>query len=227
MVADQLIARGRSRIVPTLIGFQRRIFRTRLLRYKGDFNIEYLELSPEKKETLVFLHGFGDTKDSFLRSAVRLSRHYRVIIPDMPGFGETVRDYARTYTLENYSQWMAGFIRHFGEKVHLAGNSLGGATALLVALEARDSLRSLTVIDPAGIFDENIRCIYDMILEGHNIFSVRNRAEFERLLELVFRRWKTSFGRRWKTSLSGCSNWSSTGGRNSRIWSLTICFTGF
>jgi len=42
-----------------------------------------------KGETLVLLHGFGANKDNWTRLAKYLMSHYRIIAPDLPGFGES------------------------------------------------------------------------------------------------------------------------------------------
>ena len=46
---------------------------------------------------LVLLHGFGDSKISFLQTARYLTSQYTVILPAVPGFGETERDPALKY----------------------------------------------------------------------------------------------------------------------------------
>src|SRR6478735_3598161 len=40
-------------------------------------------------EPLVLVHGFGADKDNFTRVARWLTPHYRVIVPDLVGFGES------------------------------------------------------------------------------------------------------------------------------------------
>ena len=50
-------------------------------------------------ETLVMIHGFGDSKVSFVQCVKWLAPTYRVILPEVPGFGETVHDEKLDYGL--------------------------------------------------------------------------------------------------------------------------------
>jgi hypothetical protein len=58
----------------------------RSIEVKG-LRIEYLEGG--KGDALVLLHGFGANKDNWDRIAKYLTPHFRVIAPDLPGFGES------------------------------------------------------------------------------------------------------------------------------------------
>ena len=51
--------------------------------------IRYVYLEGGKGDPLMLLHGFGGDKDNFDRVARRLTSHYRVIVPDHIGFGES------------------------------------------------------------------------------------------------------------------------------------------
>ncbi|UUZ47916.1 alpha/beta fold hydrolase [Massilia sp. B-10] len=61
---------------------------TRSIRVDG-FDMPYLEGGTG--EVLLLIHGFGGDKDNFTRIARFLTPHYRVIIPDLPGFGDATR----------------------------------------------------------------------------------------------------------------------------------------
>ena len=51
--------------------------------------LHYVYLEGGQGEPIVLLHGFGANKDTFVRVARFLTPHYRVIIPDHIGFGES------------------------------------------------------------------------------------------------------------------------------------------
>jgi len=105
-----------------------------------------------KGEPLVLLHGFGADKDNFTRVARWLTPHYRVIIPDLVGFGESSHlsdvDYryaaqaARVHQLVHALQLT---------NVSLGGNSMGGGVALSYAAQYPKEVSSLWLIDTAGI----------------------------------------------------------------------------
>src|SRR5205085_1153584 len=55
----------------------------------GDHRIVYLKAG--RGRTIVLLHGFTGSKENWLPLMRELSRSYRVIAPDLPGWGESTR----------------------------------------------------------------------------------------------------------------------------------------
>ena len=62
-----------------------------------DFKIVYLEGGTG--DTIIMLHGFGGSKDNWLRFAKNFTPNYRVIIPDLPGFGESSKPQDAKYNI--------------------------------------------------------------------------------------------------------------------------------
>ncbi|MFQ5983428.1 MAG: alpha/beta fold hydrolase, partial [Woeseiaceae bacterium] len=52
----------------------------------------YLEGGPASAETIVMIHGFGGDKYNWPLYARYFTKRYRVIAPDLPGFGQNVRN---------------------------------------------------------------------------------------------------------------------------------------
>ena len=78
-------------------------------------------------EPLVLIHGFGGSKISFVQTARWLTPHYRVILPEVPGFGATKRDLSRDHSIRGQVQTLYGFFNKLGiRRFHLGGNSMGG-----------------------------------------------------------------------------------------------------
>ena len=101
---------------------------------------------------LVLVHGFGADKDNFTRVARHLTPHYRVIVPDLVGFGESSHradlDYhyaAQASRVHDFTQALG--LAHF----HLGGNSMGGGIAMSLAAQHPQEVASLWLIDCAGI----------------------------------------------------------------------------
>jgi abhydrolase domain-containing protein 6 len=89
------------------------------------FNIQYLEGG--QGDVILFLHGFGANKDNWTRFSKYLTPHFRVIAPDLPGFGESTRDAAASYTISVQADRIHAFANALGLKAfHLGGNSMGG-----------------------------------------------------------------------------------------------------
>jgi pimeloyl-ACP methyl ester carboxylesterase len=103
-------------------------------------------------EPLVLIHGFGDSKLSFVQSAKWLAPKYRVILPEVPGFGDTVHDEKLDYGIHAQAERFHKFFHQIGlQKFHIAGNSMGGHIAASYALKYPEDVISITLIDAAGV----------------------------------------------------------------------------
>ncbi len=84
--------------------------------------------------TLVFIHGFANSLQSFNRIAPLLTEHYQVFALDMPGFGLSAKPVDHDYSNLSQAKIVASFIAQLGlENVVIGGHSMGGAHALHVA----------------------------------------------------------------------------------------------
>ena len=103
-------------------------------------------------EVLVLVHGFGADKDNFTRIAPYLTPHYRVLMPDLPGFGAAGRDPHGHYSISDQVEHLRAFLdRHAGAgKVHLGGNSMGGFIVAQFAASYPERVASLWLLDAAG-----------------------------------------------------------------------------
>lgn len=100
---------------------------------------------------LVLIHGFAGDKDNFTRVARFLTPHYRVIIPDMPGFGDAGRDPAASYLMADQARRLATLLDQVAPgPVHLGGNSMGGFIAAQFAAMYPQRVASLWLLDAAG-----------------------------------------------------------------------------
>ena len=112
----------------------------------------YLEGGDPAGEVVVLVHGFGGDKDNWSFYAPYLTSKYRLICPDLPGFGENTRDPAGDYAGTKQAERIGQFLAALGvDRCHLGGNSMGGYIALLFALAQPGQLRSLTLFNNAGV----------------------------------------------------------------------------
>jgi len=90
--------------------------------------LRYVYLEGGSGETLILLHGFGADKDNFTRVARWLTPHYRVIAPDLPGFGESSHpadaDYGPAVQAERMHQLALALVRLHQRR--LAGRAIAG-----------------------------------------------------------------------------------------------------
>ena len=101
---------------------------------------------------LVLVHGFGADKDNFTRVARYLTPHYRVIVPDLVGFGESSHRSDVDYHYAAQAQRLHDFTQALGlSRFDLGGNSMGGGISMSLAAQHPQEVASLWLLDCAGI----------------------------------------------------------------------------
>ena len=85
---------------------------------------EYPSIGNSDK-TLVMIHGYRGNHRGLQAIAAGLTK-YRVIIPDLPGFGES-EHLKTTHSIQAYSDWLHKFlgVLQLTDKAHLMGHSFG------------------------------------------------------------------------------------------------------
>src|SRR5215218_4246838 len=102
------------------------------------------------RETIVCLHGLGGTKASFLPTVAALADSYRVVALDLPGFGESDKPIGAPYDAPWFARSVFAAMDALGiERVHIAGNSMGGRVAIEAGLADRDRTGGLCLLSPA------------------------------------------------------------------------------
>jgi len=101
---------------------------------------------------VVLLHGIACSVLEWERNVEALGAKHRVFAVDLLGFGLSDKPEDETYTIRRLSHFVLDFMSALGiDKVHVAGNSLGGRIALDCALIAPERMASLLLVDPAGV----------------------------------------------------------------------------
>ena len=97
---------------------------------------------------VVLLHGFPDTHRSWdLQVPALVHAGYRVVTPDMRGYGSTDRP-RDGYDVATLARDVRGLIEHLGEeRAHLVGHDWGGAVAWEVATRHASVLHQLVVLN--------------------------------------------------------------------------------
>jgi len=152
----------------------------------GDTRWVYLEGGKENGPPLVLLHGYGGSYADWLLATKYLTGNFRVIIPDLPGWGASTRLPDANYGYPEQVDRLHGFVNalHLGE-IALAGHSMGGAIAGLYAAKYPKDVAALALVDSAGVsFKEN--AFVRELKAGKNPFDINDRAQFEHLESLLF-----------------------------------------
>ena len=150
----------------------------------------YLEGGDLSKPTLVMVHGFGADKDHWTFYAPWLTKDYRLIAPDLPGFGENDRDGELPFDVASQAARLKGFLDALGiERPHLGGNSMGGWIALRYAIDYPGALRTLTLMNNAGILGTNESELQRLAADrDYNPLVLANLEDADRLVAFVVRK---------------------------------------
>ena len=99
---------------------------------------------------LVLLHGLGASSFSWRGNIGPLSHHYQVFAPDLPAHGRTPPDAVPDFDLATLTRELVHLLdRHRIAQAALAGNSLGGTLALLLARDYPERFPALVLLAPA------------------------------------------------------------------------------
>jgi pimeloyl-ACP methyl ester carboxylesterase len=98
-------------------------------------------------QTVVLLHGFPETGDALAPAVATLGSRYRLIIPDLRGFGRSQRPPAG-YDKKTVATDIKLLIDQLGiKRAHLVGYDIGARVAYSFALQYPETSRSLTVAE--------------------------------------------------------------------------------
>jgi len=150
-------------------------------------NMQFVYLAGGEGPAVVLLHGFGGSKDNFTRLANRLSGDYKIIIPDLPGFGESTRNPEWNYAMSAQVSRLHAFITALGiQSFHLAGNSMGGGIATAYAARHPDRVKSLCLLAPGNVSCAPPSELFLMVENGKNPFFVKDLEDYSELMKMVF-----------------------------------------
>ncbi|MFC3448416.1 alpha/beta fold hydrolase [Amycolatopsis speibonae] len=76
----------------------------------GDVEVFYREAGDPDAPVLLLLHGFPTSSHQFTRLMRRLAGRWRLIAPDLPGFGETVTPEGFTFTFDRLAEVLGDFV---------------------------------------------------------------------------------------------------------------------
>ncbi len=149
--------------------------------------LRYVYLEGGQGAPLLLLHGFGANKDNFTRVAKYLTPHFRVIIPDHAGFGESAKPPQADYGPRAQAERLRTFARALGvSKLHLGGNSMGGHIALTYAALYPNEVESLWLLSAAGVWSAPPSELRKRMTDtGENPLLVQDEDDFAQLVSMV------------------------------------------
>jgi pimeloyl-ACP methyl ester carboxylesterase len=100
----------------------------------------------------LLIHGSPGNGNAWARVAKLLAKRFRVITPDLPGYGDTTPQAPGQPPEVGFaSELIEGLIRHVGSPAVLAGHSYGGVVALSVALRRKVEIGALVLFEPVAM----------------------------------------------------------------------------
>ncbi|MEO1051906.1 MAG: alpha/beta hydrolase [Bacteroidota bacterium] len=145
-------------------------FEVKKIKIRDDVEMAYMEQG-SGSQTIIFIHGLGSYGPAWKKNVEMLSKQYRCIAVDLPGYGKSSKG--------NYEGSMAFFaevLRDFIDalsldKVTLVGHSMGGQISIVTSLFYPEKIEKLVLIAPAGFetFDEGEKDWFRSILTARAV----------------------------------------------------------
>jgi pimeloyl-ACP methyl ester carboxylesterase len=115
--------------------------------------------STVKKPDVVCLHGSASSGRQWRQLMDKLGRRYRVVTPDLIGYGRQRFDARERLRLDDEVDAVMGQLDDTEKPFHLVGHAYGGAVALRLACRYPEQVASLTLYEPAqflALFEDGL-----------------------------------------------------------------------
>lgn len=112
-------------------------------------------VGPEGAPPILVLHGITGSRRYWLPRILPLARRYRLIIPDLPGFGLSPKPFT-DYTPSFFVETLMGLLeqeRLADGKLRIIGHSLGGVLGMEMAAKYPDLVHRLTLMNIPRLSD--------------------------------------------------------------------------
>lgn len=110
--------------------------------------VHYWIYNPGGSETVVMVHGFRGDHHGLEDIVAELPKNYRVIVPDLPGFGES-REFSDKHDIEGYTHFLHEFMKKVTDQPPvLLGHSFGSIITTHYAAEHPTTITKLILINP-------------------------------------------------------------------------------
>jgi triacylglycerol lipase len=130
---------------------------------------------------LVMVHGFGATADHWYRLAPQLRKQFRVVAPDLVGFGTSYPGDELKYDVSSQAERLGSLLDGLGiDRCILAGSSMGGWICTEYAAANPDRVTALWLLAPLGVLDSDKSPLLEAAdLEKDSPVQLTCRRDFE------------------------------------------------
>lgn len=109
--------------------------------------MHYVVAGPQSGETVLLLHGWPQSWLAWRRVIPHLAGRYRIVAPDLRGFGDTDKP-ATGYEMASFAGDIVALLDYLDVAgAHLVGHDYGAAAAYALAAKWPERARSLTVVE--------------------------------------------------------------------------------
>ena len=147
--------------------------------------IRYLESGKGNDRHILFIHGLGSSADRWLGIPGALSTNFHTVSLDLPGFGESDKPATMDYTIENFRKTVVDFINELAindAKTSIVGHSLGGYIAAEVAIENKNMVERLVLIDSSGMLKKPTPLLEEYLKVAISPTKDKVRKVFEQMV---------------------------------------------
>ena len=156
--------------------------------------IFYREAGPKDAPVVLLLHGFPSSSHMFRNLVPLLATRYRVVAPDLPGFGFTVSPSPFEHTFDHLAQVMDGFTNTIGVNRHAVYVfDYGAPVGLRLALKHPDRVTAL-ITQNGNAYEEGLGQAFNPIQQYWREPSAENRTVLRELLKPESIQWQYTQG---------------------------------
>jgi haloacetate dehalogenase len=130
---------------------------------------------------VLLLHGFPQTRAAWHEVAPRLARRFHVVVPDLPGYGESPGplpdDRHESYSKRALARTLVGVMAALGlTRFAVVGHDRGGRVAYRMALDRSDVVTHLGVLDVIPTLEMAEAMSHELALRTFNWFLLAQPA---------------------------------------------------
>lgn len=139
----------------------------------GTVVVSYRDLQPPDKRdapVLILVHGIPQASDVFNPLIDHLGKHYRLIIPDLPGFGASSL-WIDDYGMQTQARYLLDLLKQLGvEQAVWLGYSRGGGVAINAAELDPDRVEALILVGSVGLQEGELLGDYTL---NHGLYGLQ------------------------------------------------------
>ncbi len=159
---------------------------TKKVKILDNLEITYSESLNTTGPLVIMLHGYYGDRNNWNRVAHQLQNKYHLIIPDLPGHGDSDPHPEDNYTFPEFASIMNKFVNALNlPPFHIAGHSMGGGVAIQWSMIRHKDMKSLILVDTAGIYRNNDTEAMKKIIARDNAMRIAAPGDAVRLLNVA------------------------------------------